>query len=318
MKFRVRLSITLSLLATVLPITIFAAPSSMPEKRLIRVAICQIFCLDGDRSGNFARIENALLEAKKAEADIACFPETALLGWVNPEAHQRAHPIPDEDSDRLCRLAEKYEIHLCIGLAEKEEDRLYDSVILVDDRGKILLKHRKINILTTLMTPPYSPGKDVGATWTKFGKIGLLICADTFQTDILERMAGLKPDLVLVPYGWAADEEKWPQHGKELQKTVSRAARTIGSPVVGVDLVGEITHGPWTGMTYGGQSVAADSRGEIIAIAKDRDREVMIVQFILMNPEKKHENKAKRFFENGRDCSDWINGFSWIFCPKIP
>jgi predicted amidohydrolase len=94
-------------------------------------------------------------------------------------------------------------------------------------------------------------------------------------------MAGLKPDLVLVPYGWAAEEEDWPLHGQELRKTVSKAARIIRAPVVGVDLVGEITHGPWTGMTYGGQSVAADAEGRIIAVAKDRDREVLVVQITI-------------------------------------
>ena len=100
-------------------------------------------------------------------------------------------------------------------------------------------------------------------------------------SDILTRMAGLKPDLVLVPYGWAAEEEDWPQHGQELRKTVAKAARIIRAPVVGVDLVGEITHGPWTGKTYGGQSVAADAEGRIIAVAKDRDREVLVVQITI-------------------------------------
>ena len=243
--------------------------------------MCQIFCLDGDRAGNFARIENALQEAQIAEADIACFPETSLFGWVNPEAHTRAQPIPGNDSDLLCRLAKKYSIHLCIGLAEKEGDRLYDSVVLIDDKGQILFKHRKINILTNLMTPPYTAGKDVSVTETKFGKIGLLVCADTFKVDILKKIAALNPALVLVPYGWAAKQEQWPEHGKELQKTVSKAARMIGAPVVGVDLVGEITHGPWTGLTFGGQSVAAVANGEIIASAKDRDREVKIVHISL-------------------------------------
>jgi predicted amidohydrolase len=237
--------------------------------------------LDGDRSGNLARIENALEEAQGAHAEIACFPETALFGWVNPEAHARAHPIPGEDSDRICRLAEKYRICVCIGLAEKEGDKLYDSVILIDDTGQILSKHRKINILSELMTPPYMPGTDVDVAATKFGKIGLLICADTFKEDILARMASLQPDLVLVPYGWAAREDQWPGHGKQLQKTVSQAAETIGAPIVGVDLVGEITHGPWTGLTYGGQSVASDAAGNILAKAKDRDRDVKIVHIPL-------------------------------------
>jgi predicted amidohydrolase len=84
----------------------------------IKIAMCQIFVLDGDRAGNFVRIENAICEAKESGAEIVCLPETAILGWVNPDAHKRAHPIPGEDSDRLCNLAKKYKVHLCAGLEE--------------------------------------------------------------------------------------------------------------------------------------------------------------------------------------------------------
>jgi len=124
-----------------------------------KAAICQIFYLDGDRRGNFIRIENAIREAKDAGADIACFPETALLGWVNPDAHKRAYSIPGKVSDKLCKFAGGYKLHLCIGLAEKHGGNLYDSALLVDNKGNILLKHRKINLLTELMNPPYTPAK---------------------------------------------------------------------------------------------------------------------------------------------------------------
>ena len=251
------------------------------ERKTVRIALCQIFCLDGDRSGNFARIENATRDAKSAKAEIACFPETAILGWVNPDAHQRAYPIPGNDSNRLSQLAQQYGIYICIGLAEKAEDRLYDSVVLIDDSGKILLKHRKINILTNLMTPPYTPGEDIQTVETKFGAIGLMICADTFKNEYLQRMAALKPDLVLVPYGWAAPEDQWPEHGKQLEDTVVKAAKTIGSQVVGVDLVGEITHGPWQGQVYGGQSVVANASGKILTVANDRDRDIRVISISL-------------------------------------
>jgi predicted amidohydrolase len=240
-------------------------------------AICQIFCVDGDRRGNFVRIENAIREAKEAGADIACFPETALLGWVNPDAHKRAFPIPGEDSDKLCRLARDYNLHLCVGLAEKEGRCLYDSVVLIDNKGKILLKHQKINLLTELMSPPYTAGKSVDSVETEFGKIGLLICADTHDDKILRRMAALKPDLLLVPYGYVATEDEWPGHGKELEKVVTNTAKKTGAFIIGTNLVGEITHGPWKGRTYGGQSVAADSKGRIVVTAKDRDRDIKII-----------------------------------------
>jgi len=250
----------------------------MAETTSVKIALCQIFCLDGDRSGNLARMENALREAKEKNVHIACFPEMAIYGWVNPDARRRAHPIPGEDASRLCALAKAYSLFLCAGLAEKEGENLYDSALLIDDEGKILLKHRKINILTHLMDPPYAKGSEIGAADTKYGRIGMMICADTFEEENLSRMKDLKPDLVLVPYGWAAKEEEWPQHGKSLADTISQAARAISAPLIGTDLVGEITHGPWTGYVYGGQSAAADRSGNILARGRDRDRDIVIVE----------------------------------------
>jgi len=245
--------------------------------RTIRVAMCQIVSLDGDRSGNLVRVEHAITEAKTAGAELTCFPETVILGWVNPDAHRRAYSIPGKDSDRLCRLAKDHKTHLCIGLAEKEGTHLYDSAILTDDQGQILLKHRKINILTELMNPAYTAGEPVRTAETRFGRIGLLICADTHRDDILQRMAALRPDLLLVPYGYAAAANKWPGHGKELENVVRKAAKTTGAPVVGTNLIGQITKGPWKGRTYGGHSVAADRTGKIIAIARNRDRDIKVL-----------------------------------------
>jgi predicted amidohydrolase len=239
--------------------------------------MCQIVSLDGDRRGNLVRVENAIAEAKDAGAEIVCFPEAVILGWVNPEAHQRAYPIPGKDSHRLCQLARDYETHLCVGLAEKEGTRLYDSAILIDDQGQILLKHHKMNILKELMTPPYTAGSDVNVVRTRYGQIGLLICADTHSDDILQRMAALKPELLLVPYGYAAEEDKWPAHGKELERVVAKTAERTCAPVAGTNLVGEITHGPWKGRTYGGHSVAADRTGNLVSIAKDADRDIRVV-----------------------------------------
>jgi predicted amidohydrolase len=251
------------------------------NNRSVNVAICQIQAIDSDREGNFLRIENAVKEAKSLDAQIVCFPETIILGWVNPEAHEKAREIPGEDADRLCQIARVNKIFLCVGLAEKSGENLYDSALLIDDTGEIVLKHRKCNILSNLMDPPYTPGEKVDVVQTKFGKIGLLICADTFTfepwTNYLEKMAELEPDLVLVPYGWAKTAEHWPETGDELAEVVIQSARGIGAPVIGTNLVGMISNGPWTGWIYGGLSVAADANGEIITTCKDRDRDVSVV-----------------------------------------
>ena len=94
-------------------------------------------------------------------------------------------------------------------------------------------------------------------------------------------MEELKPDLLLVPYGWAAPENKLPEHGQEMAKVVKKAASKIGAYVIGTDLVGEITKGPWAGQVYGGQSVAADGNGTVLAVAKDRDRDIKMVRLQL-------------------------------------
>jgi predicted amidohydrolase len=243
----------------------------------VKIASAQIFCLDGDRSGNLVRIENAVIAAKAQGADLVALPESCIFGWENPDAHQRACPIPGKDSELLCEMARKHKIYIHIGLDEKDGDKLYGAAILIDDNGKILLKHRKNNVLAELMTPPYSEGEGVAAVDTPLGRIGVMICADSFRKNLLKDMKALKPDFVLIPYGWAAEEEKWPEHGKELMKTVQNAAKKIGCPVIGTDLIGEVSHGPWTGQVYGGQSIASDAKGRVLFVSKDRDVDMSLV-----------------------------------------
>ena len=120
----------------------------------VRVAVCQILVIDGDREGNFRRIEYALEAARAEHADIAAFPECSILGWENPDAWTLATPIPGADSDRIAALARKYGLMISIGLNEKDGSKLYDSAILVDKTGKLLWKYRKLNVLPELMKPP--------------------------------------------------------------------------------------------------------------------------------------------------------------------
>jgi N-carbamoylputrescine amidase len=245
----------------------------------VRVAICQTLCIDSDREGNLQRIGRAMELAAKDKPQLACFPETAILGWVNPAAHKLADPIPGPTTKRLAELAKKHKVMIAIGLCEKEGDKLYDSAILMDIDGAILLKHRKMNTLVELLDPPYTRGhpEDIAAVDTRIGRVGMLICADTFDKKLLQRAADCQPELMIVPYGWAAEVSAWPDHGKNLATTVSNAAKAVGCAVVGTDLVGCISAGPWKGKTYGGQSVASDCDGKVLTVLADRDVDVKVI-----------------------------------------
>jgi predicted amidohydrolase len=246
--------------------------------RTVRIAVCQTLCIDSDREGNLRRITYAVEEAAKQGARLACFPETAVLGWINPEAHRLADPLPGPTSDRLAALAREHKLMIAIGLCEKAGEQLYDSVVLIGADGRILLKHRKINTLVELLTPPYARGAadQIRAVDTPLGRIGLLICADTFEDEFVKQAAAQSPDLLLVPYGWAARNAEWPAHGRRLADLVSSVAKRVGCPVVGTDLVGVISAGPWEGRTYGGQSVVADAAGQILGVLRDRDVDLRV------------------------------------------
>ena len=217
----------------------FSANHIFAQDGLVNIAMAQIFCLDGDRAGNFVRIENAIVEAKGKGAQIVTLPESCILGWENPSAHQRARPIPGEDSDRLCELARKYKVYLSIGLDEKEGDKLYDSCLLIDDDGKIILKHRKVNVLAELMTPPYSVGDGVSAVETKYGKIGILICADSAREELLEAMKGKGPDILIIPYGCGSP-------GRRMAGAWGETARCCEKRGEGSELFGD-----WDGFGWG-------------------------------------------------------------------
>ena len=72
--------------------------------------------------------------------------------FYSPKQHQL---FPGPTTQRLQAMAREYEMMHALGLAEKAHDALHDSAILINRDGTLLLKHRKVNILTELMTPPY-------------------------------------------------------------------------------------------------------------------------------------------------------------------
>ena len=42
-----------------------------------------------------------------------------------------------------------------------------------------------------------------------------------------------------------------------------------------------LSHGPWSGRTYGGSSFVADGRGQILLTLRDRDTDVRIIELAL-------------------------------------
>ncbi len=273
------------LLPLLLCVALLTASEGLAMEK-IKIAIAQPSCTDSDLEGNLARIGELVKRAAEEGAKIVFFPETVDLGWVNPDAHKLAGPVPGgKAAEAVCGMASSNGIWIGIGLNEKDGDKLRDTAVLVSSEGEIVLKHRKINLLDWLMDPPYTPGEqqDIGTVQTPFGKIGLLICADSFREELVSELARQKPDLVYIPYGWAAKKDQWPEHSFSLVKRVQKTARAIGAPVIGPNLVGQISKGPWTGYTFEGFSTAADARGMSLVQGRWNREDLILLEITLGN-----------------------------------
>ena len=85
-------------------------------------------------------------------------------------------------------------------------------------------------ITTGMHVRRYDASADGSVVATRLGRIGLLICADTFLDPVVEQLAAQEPDLVVVPYGWAAPAADWPEHGESLRAWVAHTARRCRAP----------------------------------------------------------------------------------------
>jgi len=272
--------------------------------KTLKVGVAQIMCLGGDRDGNFVRIEHAAATAAAGGAELVVFPEMVILGWDNPLAWTEAFPIPGADTDRLGSIAKKHKIAMVVGLAEKaNQSTLHDSSVLLDQTGQLLSVHRKIYIISRLISPPYTPGvldatniRAIGLTLADGSMItvGLLICADTMRGDVVAAMAAAKPQLVAVPFGFSACPSGisnanrsecgtfvLPHDGPRLTNLIASVANATNAVVVGTNSVGQQIVGPLAGQTYSGWSSVVEPGGAIKAVLADRDVEVRVVEVTL-------------------------------------
>eukprot|EP01043_Picozoa_sp_COSAG02_P006206 COSAG02_NODE_175_length_31226_cov_95.275934_3_plen_253_part_00 len=206
----------------------------------LKLAAAQVLTNDGDFEGNLHRVSTAIARAAKGGAELVAFPETSLDGWMENGAIKVAPPVPGNWSATIGELAAAHSVWVLIGIVETEGDKLYDVAILLDKTGKLVIKHRKNNIVCGNAGCNYTPGHNVSVADTPWGKLGILICADTFDQSVVGRMAALHPDILVVPYGFQAPPADNVQNGQELMDRVRVTAKAVGAPMVGVNNVGAV------------------------------------------------------------------------------
>lgn len=249
------------------------------DYRNVRVALAQLPLEDGKLHHNMKLAEAAAKEAALRGAVFLNLPEAADWGWLHQEARRDALTIPGVYTDFLAELARDYKLWISAGCLERDADKVYNSAVIVDRAGKIVLKHRKIDTLSWLTGHLYDAGNanDIRTVDTEFGRLGLTICADNFNLKNPKRVADLGAWLLVAPHGFAAEENRLEQNSQEFQAHIRKVAGATGLWVVGTDSVlGTVQGGAWKGWLHSGCSTVARPDGTAAAVGKFKEPDLVI------------------------------------------
>ena len=236
------------------------------DAQMLKLAMIQMLVEGGQKQKNLDRAVKRIEEASKKGADLVLLPEALDLGWTHSSEKTEAGSIPGGFAyEMLAKDAKNNNIYVCAGIIEAENESIYNSAVLINRKGKLVLKHRKINELD-IAHDLYNAGDKISVGITEFGKIGLLICADATAKDhVLARSLGyLGADLILLPSSWAVE----PNHnntknpyGKLWIDAFTRVSKEFNLSVASVSNVGTITDGPWKEWKCIGNSMLVENKG---------------------------------------------------------
>lgn len=234
----------------------------------MKLALGQLLVEGGEPQRNFERAKRMIQKASNLFCDIILLPETIDFAWTHPSSLSESQTIPGIYSDLFCQWAKEYAIYICVGLTEKSDDVHYNSAILIDPNGNIILKHRKINLLEVEF-PFYEIGKKLEVVDTPLGKIGVNICSDNYgdSLHIGHCLARMGAQLILSPSSWTVDyyinEVDDPYKNKWL-KPFQLLASMHDIVLASATSVGYIVGGPYEGKKGIGKSMVVDSSGILL------------------------------------------------------
>jgi len=185
-----------------IPLTLSTAAQTM-NSNITKVAAAQATPIFLNRKATLEKACRIIDEAGKNGAKLVVFPEAFIPGypdwvWVVPngrnavlnelysELVQNAVSIPDESTKLLCQAAMKAKIYVVIGVHERNTEAsnasLYNTLLFIDDQGKIMGKHRKL-IPTggERLIWAQGDGSTLHVFETSFAKVGGLICWENYM-----------------------------------------------------------------------------------------------------------------------------------------
>jgi predicted amidohydrolase len=282
---RLFIGLSIVLICLILPGICF----SQDQPKSFTLALAQMKVVGGEMDTNLAHAGEMIAEAAAKGAQVVLLPEAMDLGWTDPSALTRAEPVPEgKVAMFLSKAARKHGVYVCSGLTEIDGETVYNSAVLINPEGEIILLHRKINELD-IGHPYYALGQQLSVCKTDLGTIGLMICADASTGDhvIPRALAYMGADVILSPSAWAvaADHNNFEEpYGGTWTRAYIPVARDFRVWIASCSNVGWMTGGPWKGMKTIGCSMVIGPGGEEVLNApygEDAD----IILYVDIKPE---------------------------------
>jgi predicted amidohydrolase len=235
----------------------------------MKLALIQMLVEPGRPEANRRRAAERIAEAARNGAEAAVLPEALNLGWTDPSARELAEPIAGGPTfQALSSAARENGLLVCAGLVEREAERIFNSAVLINERGELMIRHRKLNELD-IAHNLYEGGDSLRVVDTNFGRVGVMICADAFVPGqfVARTLALMGADIILSPCAWAVpadhDQAATP-YGDEWRRAYKPVARDFSIWIAGASNVGPVTGGPWAGRKCIGCSLVVGPGGEEI------------------------------------------------------
>ena len=240
-----------------------------------KIALVQMK-MSSDLKKNIQNATNKIKIAAKKGAKVICLPELFLTKYFcqveNHKNFNLAEKIPGPNSYLFSLLAKELKIILIISLFEKKTSGLYhNSSIVINEKGKILGKYRKMHIPDDPQFYEkfyFTPG-DLGfkSFKTSKGNLGTLICWDQWFPEAARLTALKGAEIIFYPtaIGWHPKEKK--KFGKSQLNSwlsIQRShAIANGVYVAAINRVGTEKQGNKK-IEFWGNSVMFDPSGNIV------------------------------------------------------
>jgi predicted amidohydrolase len=177
------------------------------EARGVKCAGIVLKWIRGDKAANYRRAVPMIREAAAHGASIVCTTECFLDGYAIADKsipletfRSLGEPIPDGPYFQdLARLADELNIHLIAGMLEADGVVRFNTAVLIGPDGRLAGKYRKQKLGHELERN--TPANISSVFRTPFGPLGIMICADRTEKDIVQAFRVNGAGFLICPSG---------------------------------------------------------------------------------------------------------------------